>query len=216
MGNNSIKTKCPECAGNTNHSLLFEISQPEIDYPETTLVFQIVQCKGCDTISLLYSELEEGLIECEFNFPSDHLYNFASQEIFLKYPERKKIPKIIQDVYKEMESALKTDLYLLAGIGLRTIVEAICIDQKVTGRNLQTKISILKELGHVSDKALPFIDRLREIGNISAHQIQTIDTDSLKHAVEIINHLLKSVYILPQINKKIKTPSIKKSSETNT
>jgi hypothetical protein len=205
MRNRNIKAECPECLSLCNHVLHFEIYRYDTLFPDLKSIFQIIQCKGCETISLQYKEREKNGKEIVYNFPSDHLYPATNSEIFLKTKELKEMPKIVQGVYKEMKLALNSGLNLLAGIGLRMIVESVCIDQQISGHNLKEKIIELQKLGHISVKALPVVDRLREIGNISAHKIQSIEIESLKHAVEIVNHLLKSVYILSVINVKIKT-----------
>ena len=89
-------------------------------------------------------------------------------------------------------------------MGLRMLVEAICLEQKIPGLNLQSKIRKLHELGMISKNELPILDKLRLIGNDSAHKIKSFSIDKLSYALDIINHIIKSIYVLPKINKLLK------------
>ncbi|MDN5215030.1 DUF4145 domain-containing protein [Fulvivirgaceae bacterium BMA12] len=100
--------------------------------------------------------------------------------------------------------AIEYDLKLLAGIGLRTLVEAICINQKITGRNLKGKIDKLHSEGFISANKVPILHKLREIGNLDAHRIKSLFSTVLENALEIINHLLRSVYLIPKRSKRSK------------
>ena len=55
------------------------------------------------------------------------------------------VPEIIQSIYRETLSAVQHDLSTLAGVGVRSIIEALCVDRNVKGRNLEVKIDKLKE-----------------------------------------------------------------------
>lgn len=87
---------------------------------------------------------------------------------------------------------------------MRTLVEAICIHQNIEGKNLKDKIENLHKAGLISTSEAPILDKLRLIGNVSAHQIKKLNINKLEYALDIINHVLKSIYILPKINRKLK------------
>ena len=78
---------------------------------------------------------------------------------------------------------------------MRLMIEAVCINQKIEGRNLKDKISKLFEKGVISRNDFEVLDRLREIGNVSAHQIKSPSSSDLEAALEATNHLLRTVYI---------------------
>jgi hypothetical protein len=84
------------------------------------------------------------------------------------------------------------------------LLEAICMEQKVIGNNLQQKILALRDRGLISANEIPILDKLRLIGNVAVHQTKGLRLNILSYALDIINHVLKSIYILPRINKKIK------------
>ena len=114
------------------------------------------------------------------------------------------MPKLLNDLYEEVEGAFKENSNILAGVGLRMLVEALCLEQKIKGRNLQEKIKNLHTSGLISANEVPILDKLRLIGNFSAHEIKGLSISKLEYALDIVNHVLKSIYILPKINKKLR------------
>lgn len=72
------------------------------------------------------------------------------------------------------------------------------------------KIKKLSEEGLISTNEHPILDKLRLIGNASAHSIKSIDIEYLEYALEIVNHIIKSIYILPNIDKKLTKALMKK------
>ncbi|MBA3680734.1 MAG: DUF4145 domain-containing protein [Bacteroidetes bacterium] len=202
----TITTECPSCLNPTKHNIHYSITKLDADLPyDYENTFSIIECNGCTNISMLYKvrDLKDNEIE-EVNYPDAHLYKISEiDRFFLKPDVLKQVPKIIQSLYKEVKDAFNSQSPILSGIGLRTLVEAICIEQNIAGRDLKTKIENLHKQGFISNTELPLIDKLRLIGNVSAHEIKTIQISTLVLAVEIVNHILKSIYILPNINNQI-------------
>lgn len=110
----------------------------------------------------------------------------------------------LYDLYEEIKEAFESGSNILAGVGLRAMVEAVCMQEKIEGRNLQEKIKNLHNKGLIASSEQPILDKLRLIGNLSTHQIKAFPLDKLNYALDIINHVLKSIYVLPKINKKLK------------
>ncbi len=211
-----LNTKCLTCKSITNQKVIFsKVELPDnndededgADNPyEITNEYMIIQCAGCNTISFLermsiqdtqnMTTLPD-VIDTNYPEKGIHIYNFLSEE------EQESLPKILRKLYDEVKVAFENDAEILSGLGLRTLTEAICIEQKVTGNNLQTKIVSLKDQGLISVNEVPILDKLRVIGNFAAHEIKGLPLDILSYALDIINHVLKSIYILPKINKKI-------------
>ena len=137
-----------------------------------------------------------------FNYPNDQLNEGYSYD-FLSADDMSALPVMISELYKEVAKAFNANSDILSGIGLRTLVEAVCINQKITGKNLKERIQNLHKMGLVSKKEEPILDKLRLIGNVSAHQIKSLGMEQLEHALNIVNHIIKSIYILPMLDKKI-------------
>jgi len=208
----TVLTYCLECDRETTQKILFS-KKLKTDEKENIGIetgyedYMVIECGGCKTNSFLYritsvhSEHGETFLLDE-NFPkhSDRWGEFN----FLKEEDQDSLPRQIYDLYEEIKMAFENDSNVLAGIGLRTLVEAICLQQKMTGDNLKIKINNLHTNGLISTSEKPILDKLRDIGNASAHQIKAFPIDKLEYALGIVNHVLMSIYILPKLNKKLK------------
>lgn len=203
----SIRTTCISCEKETNQTVLFKKAVP--GYSKGDLdEFYTVQCRGCDTVSFLHvARFKFGKREkptvIHNNYPeTDFLYGVEFD--FLPEEDQQQLPKQIAALYEEITDAFESNSSILAGLGLRTLVEAVCIEQGIKGDNLLKKIQGLHSNGLISSTELPILDKLRLIGNYSAHQVRSLPMDKLNYALSIINHILKSIYILPKINKRLK------------
>lgn len=175
---------------------------------KTFEIFLVVKCLGCNTISFVHRISGKGFVDkdrgknyIEINYPEKELENDAE---LLTQEEQSKLPKILRKLYEEVEIAFEYDSTILSGIGLRMLIEAICLEQNIQGKYLKQKIEQLHNAGLITKKDLPALDKLREIGNISAHEIRSVQGHKLHYALKVVNHVLKSIYILPTIQKKLR------------
>lgn len=197
----TVLTYCSECDGDKNHRKLFSKTSKS-SFTKTTDEFCVVECLGCDTVSFLQIlRLSKKGKPIHFNYPHDEHFVYYA---FLPDQYIKKLPKSIRKLYEEVMVAFNADSAILCGVGLRGLVEAICIDQSVKGSNLQEKIKRLHNEGWISRSELPILDKLRLIGNDSAHKIKIWPMRKLELALGIINHVLTSIYILPRMDSLLK------------
>lgn len=210
----AVYTHCNDCRKTTNHTVLFykkvagTIEFDIEDAIESIEEYMTVQCRGCERIAFvirhsgeLFQTGENDDQYVDDNYPEP---SYASEFNFLTEDEQAELPAVLDELYRQVEAALEQDANILAGVGLRMLVEAICMEQNITGANLKVKIEKLHADGLISKNAVPILDKLRAIGNMAAHEIKGFSPDKLAYALEIINYILKSVYILPKINRKLK------------
>jgi hypothetical protein len=205
-----IKVNCASCHKATKHFIRKAYKFEEIinlrEYGmngtlRTSHEYLTVQCAGCENVSFL-DIADSGGGTTVYQYPE--IRPKELQGLFLDHNELDKLPKDIALLYEEVSVAFTNHTSILAGIGLRTLVEAICVQQKIQVYNLHLKIKELHNRGLISKQELPIIDKLRTIGNTAAHKIKPANEDTLRHALLIVNHVLRSVYILPGFSKKIK------------
>lgn len=205
-----IKTNCNSCDRETNQKVLYR-TDPIVTrsahrkHRAVTNIYCVIQCLGCSDVSFLHVEKHTGRLRADtatfyFNYPETD-YSSIDEYDFLIEDDWGKLPRTIADLYSEIQDAFAFDSAILAGIGLRTLVEAICLDQNISGANLEKKIQGLLAKGLISSAELPILDKLRLIGNFSAHSIKRLPMGKLNYALSIINHILKSIYILPKLDK---------------
>lgn len=211
-----IYTHCQNCKRTTSQNVLFNKRLTEYDefYSENSPMYKyhydymIIQCGGCEEVSFLKRHTN-GLFADEYSDVGHFDENFPSEEDDFDFPmlseeEQGFLPVLLRGLYTEVESAFKAEANILAGVGLRMLVEGICLQEKISGKNLQEKIKNLQVSGQLSVNAVPILDKLRVIGNFSAHEIKGFSIEKLEVALDIINHVLKSIYVLPKINKRLK------------
>lgn len=210
---------CWKCAGMTNHELLYSTNEPfdgfQSEPKGQKRFFNTVKCKGCDHISfaLLTSRgvsSEKGDRKYDYIPFPEPLALFEGEEFedfstgFLDDSDIRKLPKIVKTSYEALTEVFhRKGARILSGIALRLIIESVCIEQNISGKNLKEKIDNMLTKGIASNKDLPILHSMRDIGNVSAHEIKEPTNKVLDLALEIINHILKTIYIIPDLHKKM-------------
>lgn len=201
---------CRECKRETNHAILnsTEIAGTDEDPNFSfywTDIYQITQCKGCDSITFRQVHTNSEDYYQEYTGNGSEFETFANEKIDL-YPDpnsnRDPISGYhiqdgnIQRIYLETLKALHSSQPVLCGVGIRAIIETICKDKETTG-NLSQKIDQLVNLGVLTKDGAEILHKLRVMGNESAHEVRPHKIDKLNLAINIVDHLLMGVYILP-------------------
>lgn len=195
---------CIGCTRETKHTVVASLVG---DTGGVSQEFQIIRCNGCENVSFRET-LDVEMYEPDENGEPQRL----KPRVFL-YPQRVSgevltsdfvhLPEQIVDIYTETEKALADDMPILAGMGLRLIVEAVCHDRRANGRNLDQRIDRLVEIGLLTQTSAEMLHSLRIIGNASAHQAASHSPDILRTAFVVVDNLLRNVYVLPQTTSKL-------------
>jgi hypothetical protein len=200
-----IRVACLRCHGRTIHTVLVSVDregsegQYGVDWNENS---QIVQCLGCKQISFrVASENSE-----DYDHDSNGDLYYIETEVL--YPHRLEgqrnigqeieyLPENVQSIYKETVQALVSGLPVLAGIGLRALIETVCKEKAAEGKDLNTKIDDLLAKGVLNPGGAEVLHHIRTLGNASAHEVKPHSKRRLVLALEVVEHLLRDVYILP-------------------
>jgi hypothetical protein len=160
----------------------------------------VIQCRGCEKTSFRYVFLD---YESAFPISNDE---WDVPETIETYPKFIKdhheldgahyVPDIVSEVYEESLTAIQEGAGILAGLGLRGTIEAICNDRGITGKNLEIRISRLATQGLISQKDAERLHAIRFLGNDAAHDIKKPNERQIEIALRIIEHLITTVYIL--------------------
>lgn len=106
------------------------------------------------------------------------------------------IPSLKNRAYKESVEALNNDSYLLASIGFRATIEALCLENGISSGKLTQKIDILRDKGIITETDCKRLHEVRFMGNDSAHQMEKPDRQHLLTVLEVINNILNNLYII--------------------
>ena len=69
--------------------------------------------------------------------------------------------------------------------------------------NLETRIDALRDQNILTPEGARILHKTRFLGNRAAHEIERPNDQTLNAAMEVVEHTLKSVYILPKIAKRL-------------
>ncbi len=111
--------------------------------------------------------------------------------------ETRDLPESMGHIYSETIIASNAGALTLAGGGLRAIVEAICIDRKVSGQDLQKKIDDLVAKGLLAKPQADLLHEERYIGNAALHEILPPAKQEIEDGLVIVEGLMNTIYILP-------------------
>ncbi|MFM2347523.1 MAG: hypothetical protein RL654_2276 [Pseudomonadota bacterium] len=178
---------------------MYRHTESEYEYRIDT-TFYVVQCKGCKTISF-----RKVVADYENSYPGED-DEWEVPEDITAYPNVLKghkelegvweIPDPVRAVYQQSVRAIRDDSNILAGIGLRATIEAICNERSIAGRTLDKRIDALAKTGLISQKDAERLHAIRFLGNDAAHEVRHSDSRSLLIALRIIEHLLVNLYVL--------------------
>lgn len=216
-----MKIFCRQCKNKTNHTVkasyggIVDVSEnPDLAYASNT--FEIIQCDGCEIVSFReyfetdfdYNPRTEQFDGTEYLYPE-----ISSSTIIPKIHIR--LPHKIDLVYRQTINCMNKGDYLLAGAGLRAIIEGICHVKKVkkgpvevmnkrTGKteikqkkNLEGKINGLIEKKYLSSDHGETLHELRFLGNIALHELSQASQEEVELAFEIIDHTIYNLFELP-------------------
>ena len=210
-----VKTACSSCDRETWHEVLYAHVESIYEYRMDT-VHEVVQCRGCKTIS--FRKVEKNFEDAypigdnEWEVPED-IWLFPSVlRGHRELEDVEDVPSPVKAIYTQAVHAIRDELNILAGIGLRATIEAICNERGIVGRTLDKRIDGLVKGGLISQKDAERLHAIRFLGNDAAHEILTIDPKNLIIALRIIEHLLVNIYILDseaegKLETIIKTPA---------
>jgi hypothetical protein len=206
--NQEFQLPCIQCVGKTSHKVLVSVDKSgewinEYESIQWSDIYQIVQCNGCKATSF---RSVNGNSEDYYQISEDE---WDSGDIENLYPSRIEGRKTLENtncylsnkvesIYKETIQALNGSSPILAGIGLRALIETICKEKDAQGGNLLARIDDLVNKNILTPTRSKILHKIRTLGNNATHEVKPHNEKQLNLAMEIMEHLLTDVYILPK------------------
>lgn len=181
--------------------------------------YQIIQCSGCDSISFRHKSWcsEDQGMSCTGQFDDGseiRLYPHRSEQT-RPIKDYYSVPSRLRGIYMEMLECFNGGMPTLCAAGLRALIEGVCVDRNVLDglvtiekddgsvvtkrrKNLQGKISGLGEKGFLSSQNTESLHEHRFLGNEAVHQLSKPTLKELGLAIDIVEHLLDSLYEVPK------------------
>jgi|SRR5215213_1322486 len=208
-----LRIYCNSCAGVTRHGTVRIYEQDTAD--GKSVVWQIVRCGGCDSISCHEEHWIEG--EQDWEITEWFTYPLRQYRAPKQFPDA---PAIIDQIYRETIGAFNNSALLLCAGGLRALVEGICADQNIldgpkrdhtTGQfvrhresnevvrktTLDCKIEGLAENNILTERQAQLLHEHRYLGNMALHELAVPEKDVLIVAINLIEHVMEDLYSIP-------------------
>lgn len=208
------RVPCRICRVETHHIVLESVDvrryeeHPQADNWWDENSFQIVQCLGCDDISFrkvyMCSENVDGDPDTDETWLDVDIAIYPSRVVGRnKLRQMDCLPWQVARIYDETNAALCSKQPILAGIGIRALIEAVCQQEQAAGRTLEQKIDDLVKLEVLTKSGAEMLHSTRLLGNTSAHEAKPHSEAMLTLAMDVVEHLLTDVYILPEATSKL-------------
>jgi hypothetical protein len=200
-----VWASCPVCSQDTRHTVRSQFIttiSPEVYSPGATsseqLLFnwtalQILECRGCGQPSFRQGWSATPQLSESWGWRIVHAGTARIRE---PSGAGNCLPINVAKLQRETRLAFECGAHTLAAVGLRAAVEAVVSDRHCKGENLRKKISKLG--GVLSAGDIHLLQTHRSLGNAAAHAMQTPSEDELAAALDVLDHLLKTLYELPR------------------
>ncbi|WP_064596102.1 DUF4145 domain-containing protein [Pseudomonas sp. DR 5-09] len=200
-----LKIICGECRIAQKHVVLTSLEDCiDEDNFGSVKSYQIVQCQNCDSLCFRseYADSESHAYDPETGedfewtqvdiFPHRTAGRFKIKDSFL-------LPIGVRQAYDELIDAMNAGQRILAGLGIRVVVESICVDLNAEGDSLYKKINDLSLKKAITQVDASILHKLRSLGNASAHEAKPSSAEQLDLAMNVVEHLLLGTYIHPRL-----------------
>ena len=169
-----IWAPCGTCGKTTAHQAL-----TQVDISDATPGNEIqwgsenftIMCCGCKTVSFCQESNSSEDFGCSEIGEQEY---FTTQKV---YPSRVsgrpllkdyyRLPHGVANIYKQTHEAVCNNQSILAGIGLRAIVEAVCEEKTASGPNLLKRIDDLVTKGVSTQSSADILHTIRLMDNAS-------------------------------------------------
>lgn len=222
-----IYSICSYCEGRTRHKVLkaIDIRWPEDDSSDEISVsgwteYQIIQCMSCEMISFREHGWNDNLLSHDRD---THIYP-KLRDPFEKDPliDTHLLPENLGKLYNELLEAFNQGQHLLCAMGLRSVIEGICVDKNVKSgtvtlfkkngtiqpkkvkKNLMGKIEGLAEKNIITHDTAHTLHQHRFLGNAAVHELDVPPKKELLQAIEIVEYILIEIYELQQKHEELK------------
>lgn len=126
-----------------------------------------------------------------------------------------KLDSDYQALLDEVYLALAAEMRALPAMGLRTVIDMIC--NKLIGDigGFDEKLRKLLKEGHISINEKEILSIAVDVGHASAHRGHTPIKEDLNTLLDIVEHLLKGIYVLHPASQRLKATTPKRNTTSD-
>lgn len=206
----ALKAWCNTCRGQTNHQTRLAVRRqsPAGAQIGWETVYETVECYGCDCVSFRTRHCQD-----------DDFVSYGDEgECELVVSERRFPPKIsrivpnwieqldwsIKSILNEVYSALDNNLTNLAAMGARTVIDRIMADKVGEQGTFVDRLKAMEKASLITRDQGQILDAALDLGHAANHRGHYVSGQQLTTAMNIIEVLLQTLYVLPDEAEKLR------------
>lgn len=114
------------------------------------------------------------------------------------------VPPKFRDLLDEVYGALSANMRALPSMGLRAVIDTLCVDLVGDIGGFGEKLKRLQDKGHIGDRERAILEIAVDVGSASAHRGHNPSKEDLNILLDIVEHLLRGIYVLHPASEKLK------------
>jgi hypothetical protein len=231
-----LEAHCNTCLRRTWHDVLATHDQPaweaedeseyEVISPWQSQKFYvqawvhtylILRCRGCDAVSFQRVAKPDLVHEGRITEAQEEAIEEAT--VRESYPPAvargrpqwiDRLPDSIRSLLGEVYVATAADARSVAAMGLRAIIDCVCTDKVGDAGGFKDKLKALVDGEFTSSRERDILVAALETAHAAAHRAHRPSTDELSRLLDIVEHLLQSMYVLPGVAEELKKTAPKR------
>ena len=204
---------CNHCKTSTEHRTVVEATVVDEDCDGEVFVistYRIVECAGCHYVSFmdysLFSEDEDFWQKTESTKQKVYIYPILEEGALTESQLSQLqfvLPDKVKAIYEETLTAIKNKLFIIAGIGLRAILDTVCRERKIgqARQPLAARLQIMCDINLITEQEKTVLSTVKDLGNDSAHEGKSLNAYEVESVLLTVEYLLGKIYLLPAIQR---------------
>lgn len=195
------KAHCNTCAGERKHFIIYA---HRVEFHDDVLeehgfdAYDLLQCAGCDRVTFRHTH--ESSYEPDENGEIVPTVSYYPPAMFRRRPKwllgislrwsHDFIPRLLNEIY----TALHNDCLSIAAMGVRALLERVMIDRVGDHHSFVANLNEFQTQGFIGARQKEALEATLDVGHASIHRNYTPTKDDLRHALDITENIIESVY----------------------
>jgi Domain of unknown function (DUF4145) len=196
-----ITAHCNTCRGETNQDILCADSRNwsnEQTGIRARITFEMLRCRGCEAITL--RETHRSFNGIEWEEPTITYYPPA---IARREPEwlgefrffYESESSVLSDLLKEIYTALQNGSPMLAGMGVRSLIELVMIEKIGDNGTFAKNLTAFEANGYISKRQADTLSAILDAGSATVHRGWKPSDDDLATLLDVAETVVETVYL---------------------
>jgi hypothetical protein len=183
-------------AARTTHDFEGDEDDPQ-SFPLETIRYAMLECCGCETISLRYDYTFLPTNETETRYYPPRVFRRPPTWV-------NDLPKSLTSLFREVYRALADDSRTLAAMGARTLVDMVILEKVGDRGTFAQKLQALEGQGLIGRLHREQLEAALDAGSAAAHRGFAPSAKTLGQVMDIVENLLQAVYVLSRAASELK------------